>query len=344
MDYVGMDLGRRQSHVCWVTEDGEVKHLRIRSTRESFTREFAGRRGRVLIEATAMSEWVARQLEGLGTWEVIVADPNYAPMYGQRNRRIKTDRRDAEALVHACIRGTYRKAHRLSDEARLLRMTVKVRKRLVQMRAEAAVHGKALLTPHGIRIDTSHPSYFPTRCLSAGLPPGLSYELAPLIDLVTHLNVPIEETEERLKELALRDPSLQRLMSVPGVGAVTASAWIGTLDRADRFENGEQVVSFLGLVPSEWSSSETRLQGRITKVGPSELRSLLVECAWRIRNHPLKGAEQLRDWAKKVEARRGTKKAMVALARKLARILFAIWRDETTFSAARTQTKTTAIS
>jgi transposase len=334
-----MDLGKRQSHACWLTEDGEIRHLRIRSTREALTMQFGGRRGRILIEATSMSEWVARLFESLGGWEVVVADPNFAPMYAERTRRVKTDRRDAEALMRACLRGNYRPVHRLSDEARLLRMTVKVRKGLVRARAKAAVQAKALLTPHGIQLETGRPCYFPERILAAEVPPALRFELAPLVDLVTHLNDPISRTEERLEELAKQDPCARRLATVPGVGPITAACWIAALDTPDRFANGEQVVSYLGLVPREWSSSEMRLQGRITKVGPSDLRELLVEGAWHVLNHPTPDAASLRAWAQRIAARRGRNKAVVALARRMARILFVIWRDGTSYSPERTRVK-----
>jgi len=343
VEHVGMDLGKRQSHACWLSEGGEIRHLRIRSTREALTTEFGGRRGRILIEATSMSEWVARLFESLGGWDVVVACPNYAPMYAERTRRVKTDRRDAEALMWACVKGNYRPVHRLSDEARLLRMTVKVRKGLVRARGKAAVQAKALLVPHGIQLETGRPCYFPERLLAADLSPALRYELAPLVDLVTHLNDPISRTEERLKEIAKQDPCARRLATVPGVGPVTAACWIASLDTPERFANGEQAVAYLGLVPSEWSSSEMRRQGRITKVGPSDLRELLVEGAWHVLNHPTPDAASLRAWALRIATRRGRNKAVVALARRMARILFAIWRDGTSYSALRTDAKKVAV-
>jgi transposase len=294
----------------------------------------------VLIEAAGMSEWVARLLEGLGGWEVVVADPNFAPMYAERSRRVKTDRRDAEALLWACVKGNYRPAHRLSDEARLLRMTVKIRKALVRARSKAVVQGKALLAPHGLELETGKPRQFPERLLAAQVPPALRYELAPLVDLVTHLNDPISAIEERLTDLATQDPCARRLTTVPGVGPVTAACWIAALDTPSRFQNGEQVASYLGLVPGEWSSSETRLQARVTKVGPGDLRELLVEGAWHVLNVPRADAEALRSWARRLAQRRGTKKAVVALARRMARILFVIWRDGTTYCSAKTEART----
>src|SRR5262249_25208439 len=106
MDPIGMDLGKRESQVAILTEDGELIDMRIRTDRHPLVEVF-GRRppAKILVEASTESEWVARCLEGLNH-EVIVADPNYAPMYAQRTRRVKTDRRDAHALLHACKAGT----------------------------------------------------------------------------------------------------------------------------------------------------------------------------------------------------------------------------------------------
>ncbi len=331
MDHVGMDLGRRQSHASWLTADGEVVYRRILSTKEQLTKHFGGRTGRLLIEATAMSEWVARHVESLGGWEVVVADPNFAPMYAERTRRVKTDRRDAEALMWACKNGTYRRAHRLSDEARQLRATVKVRKNLVRMRGKMLVQAKALLVPHGISLD-ARPEQFARRWAAQEMPAPIRHELAPLAEVAGLLDDPIHELDARLEKLGEVDPDVKRLMTVPGIGPVTAATWVAMLDGPARFQTGEQVVAFLGLVPREWSSSDVRLQGRITKAGPGDLRDLLIECAWHVLILPTKGAESLRAWAQNVAQRRGKKKAVVALARKLARILFVIWRDGVPYS------------
>jgi len=99
MEHSGVDLGKRQSQIAILTEDGELSNLRIRTERQRLAELFGRRpKGRILLEASTESEWVARCLEDLGH-EVIVADPNYAPMYARRTRRVKTDRRDAPGWV-----------------------------------------------------------------------------------------------------------------------------------------------------------------------------------------------------------------------------------------------------
>ena len=118
MEHVGIDVHKNQSPICIFTEAGEVLHQRIHTHQERFAAVFAERpQAHILIEASTESAWVARCLEGLGH-TVIMADPNDEPMYAQRSRRVKTDRREAEALAHACRLGAYRPAHRPSERQR----------------------------------------------------------------------------------------------------------------------------------------------------------------------------------------------------------------------------------
>ena len=108
MEYVGIDLHKKESQICLLTETGEVMERRIRTEPQRFAEVLGGRpRARILVEASTESEWVARCLEALGH-EVVVADPNFAPMYATRTRKVKTDRRDARALQEACLLGAYR--------------------------------------------------------------------------------------------------------------------------------------------------------------------------------------------------------------------------------------------
>ena len=121
MEHIGIDVHKNQSQICILTPEGELIEKRICTERGRFA-AFLGDRApsRVVIEAATESEWVARCVESLGH-EVIVADPNFAPMYARRSRKVKTDRRDARALAEACRLGAYRPAHRASDEQRHVR-------------------------------------------------------------------------------------------------------------------------------------------------------------------------------------------------------------------------------
>ena len=115
MDIVGLDLHKRESQLAIKAPDGTITDRRIVTTRDRLSAVFGDRpHARILLEASTESEWVARHLESIGH-EVIVADPNFAPMYATRSRRTKTDKRDARALMDACETWAYRPAHRLAD-------------------------------------------------------------------------------------------------------------------------------------------------------------------------------------------------------------------------------------
>ena len=120
---------------------------------------------------------------------------------------------------------------------------------------------------------------------------------------------------------------------MPGIGPVTALAFVASLDDVARFHSAHQVQAYLGLVPSEYSSGDHRVRGRITKRGDARMRWLLVETAWRILRSPNDELAGLKAWALQIAHRRGKRIAVVALARRVAGILYAMWRDDARYQA-----------
>jgi transposase len=332
MDTIGVDLHKRESQLCILTEDGELLERRIITGRAAFAAVLGARpRARILLEASTESEWVARYLESLGH-EVIVADPGFAPMYATRSRKVKTDKRDARTLCEACQLGAYRPIHRASDAQRHVRAELAVREGLVRTRTRYVAIIKAFVRREGLRLRSGEPQHTAAKLAELALPASLVQEIAPLVSLLGPLNEQIDAANARLTALARTDPIVPRLRTVPGVGPVTAVAFVAALDEITRFESAHQVQAYLGLVPCEYSSGERQLRGRITKRGNTRARSLLVEAGWRILRSADSDAIPLRTWAERIAGRRGKRIAVVALARRLAGILFAIWRDNTTYT------------
>jgi transposase len=332
MDHIGMDAGMVSSHICELTEAGEVVERQMRTERRRLQEVFGSRpTARILIEASTESEWIACCLEELGH-EVIVADPNFAPMYAHRSRRIKTDRRDAHALAEACRLGAYRPAHRTSPIQRDVRAVVGIRELLVRTRTRWIVHIRTLLRRDGLRLVPGRAELFGKRVTDVPLSPQLAAQIAPALALLAPLNEQIAELDSQVSKCAREDDRTRRLMTVPGVGPLTAVVFVATIDKVARFQNAHQLESYLGLVPREWSSSETQRKGSITKAGNTRMRWLLVEAAWCILRRKKKPeTAQLRDWADRIALRRGSHVAAVALARRLAGILYAMWRDQTEY-------------
>lgn len=166
---------------------------------------------------------------------MIVADPNYAPMYAQRSRRVKTDRRDGQALAQACLLGAYRHAHRAADGRRHLRGILAVREALVRSRTRWIVLVHPLLRREGFRIPPGKTETFIGRVSKLALSEDLRAEVAPLLALREMLNREIEQQDRRLEVIAREDAVIRRLTTALGVGPVTATAFVATIDRVERF-------------------------------------------------------------------------------------------------------------
>ena len=178
----------RDSQIYILAEGGEIVEQRIRTEPERFAAVLGTRPcARIVIEASTDSEWVARCLEAFGH-EVIVADPNSAPMYATRARKVKTDRRNARALAEACLLGAYRPAHRLSDPQGHVRGRLLVRDAVVRTRTRYISLTRALLRQHGFRVPSGSAESFVHRVQGLPLPGRLRSVVAPLLALLRPLN------------------------------------------------------------------------------------------------------------------------------------------------------------
>jgi transposase len=207
-----------------------------------------------------------------------------------------------------------------------------VRSHLVRQRTSTINLLRALLRGEGIRLATGSAERVLRRLEAVTLPASLAAAVTPLCAMITQLTRALEEAETLLEAHATADALTQHLMTAPGVGPVVALTFQAVLDTPVRFGgDAGRASAFLGLVPSEDSSAERRHQGPITKAGPRELRALLIQASWVIWRGRSAAGARLRAWAHALAARRGRRIAVVALARRLSRILYALWRDQTDF-------------
>ncbi len=247
MDMIGLDLHKRESHLCIGHDDGTVEERRIVTSRERFTALLGGRaRARILLEASTESEWVARDLEQVGH-EVIVADPNFAAMYAARSRRVKTDRRDARTLMEACRLGAYRPAYRLSDARRHVRAELAVREALVRTRTRYIALAKAFVRRDGLRVASSESHLVAQRIAALELSAMLAAELAPLFAVLAPLNAQIARPIDRIAAFEKTDP----IGRAPRDGAERSgrsrrAAIVATIDDVTRFRSAHQFEAFLG--------------------------------------------------------------------------------------------------
>jgi transposase len=327
MEYGAIDLHARKTLIRFVDEDGTVLLDRtITTTRDGLAQVFRGRdRMRVLLETGTESEWVAQVIEAEGH-EVIVADPNYALMYGVTVRAVKTDRRDVAALAEACRLQIDRPAHRVSAPQRQIRRQLRVREQLIRMRTQAINLLRAQLRQEGYRLPSGSSATTAARCRALALTVALREALAPILGLLDDLAPRIKACEAAAARDATADPVVRRLMTAPGVGPIVGLTYRAVIDDVGRFPDASSSTAFLGLVPREDSSGTRHRKGAITKRGPTALRVLLIQAAWGIWRQR-QGRAALHAWVERLAARRGRRIAVVALARRLARILYAMWRD-----------------
>ena len=334
MEYAAIDLGRPFSWLCWL-EKAVKSFRRLRLCKPELDRWFKNRAAmRVLIESSTESEWVAQHLESLGH-EVVVADPNFEPMYGRKRKKIKTDKRDAEAMFEANRAGLYHKAHRRSARGREMVRLLATRESLVRTRTRWINVCRTQLRALGFWMRSGSAETFFDRLADLELTQEVRGHLSPFAVMWTPLNVQIELLDKQVEQLGVNDSRVRVLQTMPTIGPMRSAAFVAVIDDARRFRNAHQVGSYLGLVPSEWSSSDTERKGRITKAGDTRVRWLLIEAAWTILCRPMLGCEELRAWGQGIAARRGKKIAVVALARRIAGILWAMMRDQSAFNPAR---------
>lgn len=338
MFIVGFDLGKRNSQVCVQDENGELlAELRIKTTRDDLTTTFAKfPKAQVLIEASTSSDWVARVLEGIGC-DVVVGDPRFSLMYAQTNKKVKNDKRDARALADARRLKAFRRAHRKSDAARELSGRIRVRAQLLRMRTKLINLVRAQCEREGVIVPACESKAFDDVVQGIQMEAVLFEVVSPAVVQISSLTKQLDELDKELKAIASAHSVARLLQTVHGVGPLTALAFIAAVDDPKRFENARELTSYLGLVPGENNSGDSkRPPHAITKTGDSTARSYLVEAAFSHTNRRAPESH-LKSWyAKLTKDKKSKKRAAVAVARRLARVLWAMWRDNKPFDNSRT--------
>ncbi len=276
--YGGLDLGVKSSAFCIVDEKGQlVAEEQIPTDEKCFERAF-GRADmmRVVVEACPLAEWVCQLLEELGH-EAVIIDARQAKAVVRTKK--KTDKIDARKLAQMSRTGWYTKVHRKSPQARELRSKHTIRKGLISIKKSLNSQLRGIFRVHGVRVGQVSEGDFYERIEQLQIPEGLRAGLAALLRVWDQVTRELHELSKRLKEEVKQDKLCCHLMSADGIGPITASTFIATIDDPGRFDTGDQVASYLGLVPREYQSGETHFRGRITKEGDRLLRSLLVESA-----------------------------------------------------------------
>ena len=335
MEHLAIDLGGMESQICVRSSDGKMLLEERRPTAQLKALLRRRPKSRVVLETCAEAFAVADAALELGH-EVRVVPATLVHSLGVGARGIKTDRRDAQVLSEVSCRIDLPSVHVPSMEARRRKSLCGMREGLVSARTQLINTVRGWLRTELRRIGTGGTESFPLRVRkhfteksATTMPRFVERQL----EAIESLNEQIAEADQELAELAKTDNTCVRLMTVPGVGPVTAIRFVAALDEVSRFAGAHQVESYLGLTPGENSSSSRQRRTGMTKAGSPMLRRALGQAAWSLRR--CRRVDPLQQWANEVEKRRGRYIATSALMRKLAGILYAIWRDGSTYDPKR---------
>ena len=325
----GVDIGDKYSYLCLIdTQSGEViEEGRLRTTPQAFERRFASEQPlRVAIEAGTHSPWASRVLEGCGH-EVLVANARKLRLIYSNKR--KTDEVDAENLARLARvdpKLLYPLRHR-GEESQAHIALIRSRDVLVSSRTQLVNHVRGAVKSFGARLPKCPARSFHKRA-QEHIPEALLAALAPVLEQIGSLTERIRQYDRRLEAIAKEHyPETELLRQVEGVGPLTALTFVLTLEDPYRFERSRSVGAYLGLVPARDRSGERDPQKRISKEGDEMLRRLLVSGAHYILG-PFGSDSDLRRHGQKIASRGGKnskKRAVVAVARKLAVLLHSLW-------------------
>lgn len=333
---IAVDLAKSVFQVAVSKHPGKVSESH-RLSREQFVDFFAQRSSSlVVLEACGTAHFWARQLESLGH-RVRLLPPAQVRAYVPRN---KTDAADARALLEAHRNEQIRSVPVKTVEQQVLTSLHRMRSAWVGERTARLNLVRGLLRELGLTIPLGARRVVPQVRVWLGegerspVPAALHWSLEEACREIVGLSERIVGIEKQLRALSRQIPLIARLQTIPGVGLLTSTALVGLVGDMSRFATSRHFASFLGLTPRESSSGSRRWLGRISKAGDVYLRTLLIHGARSALSASRRRAEPdaVQSWALQLESRRGRNKAVVGLANKMARLVWAVWRRESPYS------------
>src|SRR3954464_2654443 len=336
--FAGLDVSVKDTSVCIVDDTGKiVREVKVASEPAALLavlKNPAYQLKRIGLEAGPLSQWLFSSLAEADLPVICVETRHMqAVLKAQIN---KTDRNDARGIARMMRAGLYRPVHVKTLRSQKLRMLLTHRK-LLQSKAIAIENDlRATLRNFGLKVGVAGKVKFEARIKKhasrslSRTSPDLSMLVEPLLIVRRVLREQIGILHRRLLAIVRDDDVCRRLMTVPGVGPVVALTYRATVDVPARFRNSKAVGAVFGLTPSKYQSGEIDRMGGISKCGDAMMRTMLFEAAQAMLMRSAKWS-WLKAWAMKIARHRGMKKAIVALARRLAVIMLRIWVDGTEF-------------
>lgn len=331
--YAGLDVSLKETAICVVDDAGKIVFERSVATDPQVIAKYLAKRAvgleRFGLESGSTSAWLWREFRKLGL-PVICLDSRHAHRVLSMKRN-KNDRNDARGLADLVRMGWYREARVRSIDAQFVRSMLLSRQQLLQSRRAIENQIRGALKTLGVMTGpTKGRGFMPRVAELRADNDWLSPVLDPLIAAHASIAKQLKVVSASVLDAAREDADVRRMMTVPGIGAITALAFKAAIDDPKRFTSSSKVGPYLGLTPRQYQSGESEWIGGIGKTNDPLLRSYLYEAAGVLMTRVRRSCP-LKMWALRLAKRIGWKRASIAVARKLAVILHAIWRNGTEF-------------
>ncbi|MCK5919413.1 MAG: IS110 family transposase [Methylococcales bacterium] len=331
---IGIDLAKNIFQVCATNKHGKVISNQMVKRRHLTSLLAKQPQCEVVMEACAGSNYWYRVFSQQGH-QVKLIHPAYVRPYVKTN---KNDAADAEAICEAASRPNMRFVHPKTPEQQDIQLLHRIAERLVSQRTALSNQSRGLLAEYGLIIPEGSAAVrreMPRLIEDAENELSLSarYAFQALYEELIHLDQCVDEVKAKIILASQKHAACQRLMSIPGVGPMVATAVFSVMGDASQFKNGREFAAFLGLVPRQYSSGGKTILKGISKRGDRRTRMLLIQGALAALNHAKCKQDSYHRWAMALKERKGTKVTVVALANKIARICWALSANKTTFNA-----------
>lgn len=322
--YTGLDISMKTTSICIVDENGKVAfHDTVETDPTAIFTALEYSRleiEKIAIESGSLSHWLVQSLQKRGLSVVCIDSRKMSKVLSININ--KTDKNDARLIAEALRCGFYSEVVQKSQDLAEVQILLNSRRTLLNILVKLKNTVRGFLKTYGIRLGTlSHQKFgIAVREYLADKPEIVQIAIISLIDTYQSTLYQLNKVEAQIKKMAQDDPDIRLLMTIPGVGIITAFTFKVCLGDPKRFKKSRSVGAYFGMTPSQYSSGETTRQGRISKCGTAEMRALLNDAALSLL-YRTKSWSRLKHWGLNLKKKKGHKKATMAVGRKLAIIM-----------------------
>jgi len=332
--YAALDVSLRSVAICIIDNEGAIRlETSVPSEIEDITtvlESFDGDITAVGIEAGVLTQYLTYGLQSTG-FEVICMEARQvkAALSAMRN---KTDKNDARGIAQILRSGWYSRVHVKSMRSHEIRALLSSRRAVLSKCTDLEQEVRGLFKVFGIKLPPrlGHGAFDKTVRPTIEADPALAHALVPLLEARMALYKSFRELDNRVRRMALADAVCRRLMTAPGVGFVTSLTFVAAVDDPTRFKRSRTVPAHFGLTPRRFQSGDMDISGRISRAGDPAVRATLYTAAHALMTRSARYSS-LKVWGMQLAKKRGHRRAVVAVARKLAVILHRMWIDDTSF-------------